>query len=241
MKTYHFSSVMVLLFVAFASVSCNEASAVVGRGAIRTETRVVSAFSSIDLRSHARVVIKKGDTFKVEVSDYENLLPHIEIKSDGKTLTVDSKGSVNIINSKTSIDITMPDPLYRIAIQGSGDFYVDSPYKDLESISIAGSGNVTSDVPMELNELKVKIAGSGDVALKGSATKVNATIAGSGNIYLSRLAVGEAECLILGSGDIEINVLNNLNAKINGSGDIRYSGNPASEIRVNGSGKIEKL
>lgn len=241
MRTNHLARFFVILSILSISSSCNDATAVIGSGNIVTETRQVAAFDAIELRSHANVEIKKGSMFKVEVSDYENLLPYLTLENSGNTLLIGVKRNTRMINSKTKVSITMPDPLYSINIKGSGNFYIDSPFADLTSLVIAGSGNINTEVPQQLNKLVIKIMGSGNVEMKGSAREVDATIAGSGNIYLSQLSTKVADCVIMGSGDIEIRAIDSLKAKVNGSGNIRYSGNPSSEIKVNGSGKIEKL
>lgn len=241
MKNPPHTRLMLLMSILYLTLSCTDASAVIGTGKITTEIRQVSQFDAIDLRSHANVEIKKGRSFKVEVSDYENLLPYLTLENSGSTLVIGVKRNSRIINSKTKISITMPDPLYSINIKGSGNFHLNSPFNDLTSILISGSGDINSDIPVQLNKLVVKIMGSGNVELKGSATEIDASIAGSGNILLSQLNTASAECLIMGSGDIEIKVIESLSARINGSGNIRYAGNPVSNIKVNGSGRIEKL
>ncbi|MDX9749318.1 MAG: head GIN domain-containing protein [Paludibacter sp.] len=241
MKTKNHTRYLLIMSILFTSLSCNEAAAVIGRGNISTEARTVEKFDAIELRSHANVEIKKGTEYKVEVSDYENLLPYIVVRNTGNSLIIDSKDYTAIVNSKCRIIVTMPAPLYAIELKGSGNFYLQSEFNDLSRLSILGSGNIYGEVPLKLNDLETQIAGSGNIELKGTAETVKATIAGSGDIYLSNLAAGNVECMILGSGDIEIKAIETLNASVNGSGDIRYSGNPLTELQVNGSGKIEKI
>jgi len=241
MKTNHHKQLLLLLSILFITLSCNEASAVIGRGNISTEERAVEAFDAIDLCSHANVEVRKGSEYKVEVSDYDNLLPYIVLRNAGNTLIIDSKEHTAIVNSKSRIIVTMPAPLYSIEIKGSGNFNLESGFNDLSKLSIVGSGNINSAVPLQLGDVEAKITGSGNIELKGTAESVKATIAGSGDIYLSSLATGNAECMILGSGDIEIKAIEILKASVNGSGDIRYLGNPLTELQVNGSGRIEKL
>lgn len=241
MKTSHQTRLLLLLSILFTTLSCNEAAAVIGRGNILTEVRTVETFDAIELRSHANVEIRKGTEYKVEVSDYDNLLPYIVLRNTGNTLIIDSRENTALVNSKTQIIITMPAPLYAIELKGSGNFYLQSAFNDLNRLSIMGSGNIYGEVPLQLSDIEAKIAGSGNIELKGTAESVKATIAGSGDIYLSNLAVGNVDCVILGSGDIEIKAIETLNASVNGSGDIRYTGNPLTELKVNGSGRIEKF
>jgi hypothetical protein len=223
------------------AIACNEAVAVIGKGNIKSETRDVSSFTCIELLSSANVEIKKGATFQVVVSDHENLLPYIQLCTDNNTLYISTLDNKTLINSKTKISITMPDPLYRISLKGSGNFYLDAPFNDLHALSIAGSGDIYGEVPMNLGKLELNIMGSGNIEMRGIAEEVKARIAGSGDIRLTELTTRRAECSILGSGDIEITVRDYLKARINGSGDLRYAGNPATDVNINGSGSIERL
>jgi hypothetical protein len=241
MKTIHPSHLMLIMSILLVNLSCNEASAVIGKGSIRTEERTVDSFNTVELRSHANVEIKKGNAYKIIVSDYENLLPYITISTTDNALIISTRPNSSIINSKMKVSITMPDPLTRLEIKGSGNFYLDSSFRDLHSVEILGSGDIISDAMQQLDMLEAKIAGSGNIELRGTATSVKATIAGSGDIFFANLRAGIADCLILGSGDIEIAATEMLKARINGSGDIRYSGSPQTDIKVNGSGRIEKF
>jgi hypothetical protein len=58
----------------------------------------------------------------------------------------------------------------------------------------------------------------------------------------ANLETNSCEVKITGSGDVEINVKDELNANITGSGNVRYKGNPG---KVNshsaGSGNVKKL
>ncbi len=223
------------------AIACNEAGAVIGKGEIKSEAREVGSFTCIELMSNANVEIKKGVAFKVVASDYANLLPYIQLRTENNILYISTADNQTLINSNTKISITMPDPLYRIAIKGSGDVYLDSPFNDLHALTITGSGDIYGEVPMTFGKLEINIMGSGDIEMRGQAEEIRAKIAGSGDIRLYEFTTHRAECTILGSGDIELAVSDYLKARINGSGDIRFRGQPETDISINGSGSVEKL
>lgn len=107
----------------------------------------------------------------------------------------------------------------------------------LTAFSIEGSSDaVVRGVDSE--RLVLSIEGSGDVTVSGRTGRLEASISGSGDMDLQDLQAVEATLSISGSGEIEASVSGSLDASISGSGDIRYHGNPSTTMSVSGSGSI---
>jgi hypothetical protein len=88
----------------------------------------------------------------------------------------------------------------------------------------------------------VSVSGSGKVEASGTANEIKATISGSGKILAADLEVDKCEVRISGSGDVEINVKNDLDAQISGSGSVTYKGNPSRvNSHASGSGHVRKM
>jgi hypothetical protein len=66
-----------------------------------------------------------------------------------------------------------------VAVEGSGDMKLGGLAANTVNVDIRGSGNVEI-APRD--GLKVQIAGSGDVTLRNEPTKIETSIAGSGDI-----------------------------------------------------------
>ena len=106
---------------------------------------------------------------------------------------------------------------------------------------MSGSGNVT----MKLNVTDAAnfgVSGSGKINAAGTASKVKVSISGSGKVLAADLETNTCDVRISGSGDVEINVKEALDANISGSGSVSYKGDPK---RLNshsaGSGKVRKM
>jgi hypothetical protein len=88
-------------------------------------------------------------------------------------------------------------------------------------------------------DVKLAIAGSGDVTATGKTGKLDAAIAGSGKMHLGQLAAGDVDLHIAGSGNTEIAPSGDLNVHIAGSGKVHLITEPRHmETKIAGSGEI---
>ncbi len=214
---------------------------VTGSGNIVTQTPTVSRFEEIEVASHCDVTIYHGNEFKVEVSDYENLLQYLKFEVTGKKLTIKTEpDNISLNNSKAKATIYMPDLLRKLTISGSSDIVLNDGFKDITDLNVSGSGNITGTQPATMNNIRATIEGSGDITMTGTANNLDLSIEGSGNIDFAGVTAQAATCSIDGSGDIIVNAAVALSATINGSGDILYYGNPTVTQKINGSGRVKK-
>lgn len=240
-KKYLVRTLAFFLF-SFLVSSCTNWFGITGSGNIVSENRTVTDFNSVEVASSADVEIIEGDTYSVEVSDYENIIQYLSLKVvDHKLIIYVDPSTTILTNSKAKVMITMPDTLKSLSIIGSGDIKINSAFKDIEQMSISGSGNIDATLRLEIRNLEATILGSGNISAKGNAESVKAVISGSGDIDLSDLQAYNADCTISGSGNIDVYVNNELKAKIIGSGDINYYGNPKTvNSNTDGSGDVIK-
>jgi hypothetical protein len=189
---------------------------IAGSGVIRSETRDTGAFTGVRLRNSMDVDITLGEKTRVVVEADDNLLPLIDTHVDDGVLVIDSHGAYST-RSRSIIHLQMP-ALREVTLDGSGDVSIDG---------------------LHAETLRLSIAGSGDISARGQVDKLDARIAGSGDLSLADLAVTDAEVRIDGSGDAELHVAGTLDAIVNGSGDVTYHGHPQHvEQHVHGSGDV---
>lgn len=240
MKTTKLSIVLVAL--PFLFTSCiSDWHAISGNGAIVSESISAANFETIELQSAADVVIVKGNTFSVEVSDYENLLQYLTVKVvDHRLIIKKEPETVNLWNSKAKVIVTMPDSLYAVTLAGSGEMRVDPAFSKLQSLMLYGSGSILIEDYCALDDLEAQITGSGNIRAKGTVTKLTTRISGSGNMLFSDLEAYDAKCTLTGSGNMYISVENELDVYLSGSGDVIYYGNPTVNSYASGSGKLYK-
>ena len=219
MNTIKFSATVVT-FLSLLFTSCKK-EIIHGKGDIITQERTVSNFSRVKITGITDVTLIQGSSFRVTVSDYENLVDEVETALSGDELRVGYKRNVWVTKGKSKAVITMPS-LKGVRVDGSGDFIIEGPFTgtSLFSVEINGSGNVSINNAI-VDEADIHISGSGDVRNFGlQCNKVTVKVSGSGNT--------------------EITVHNLLDVRINGSGDVYYKGTASVSASISGSGKVIK-
>ncbi len=190
-------------------------------GDMTSEIADLKGFDGISLGISADVYITKGD-FSVEVKGPEKSVGNVALSVNGDDLGIGSKRSLRSWSSRgVKVYVSMPE-LANINIGGAGDVKVETPFDNMNALDIA-------------------IGGSGNVTVSGEASKLEVSVAGSGDVDAAGVNAGRAKVSIAGSGDVKVGQVEQLEVSIAGSGDVYYKGNPAIEKSVVGSGDIRKL
>ncbi len=229
----------IALLLAFTlSAHAQSKNRVKGNGDMVTKTRSVGNYDVVSVGGSFDVKLYAGKEGSIKITVDENLLPYLITEVDNGNLKIKWKKGTSI-SHRSEIMVTVP-------------------FKDIEGVSLAGSGDVSSDDVINANAFKAALAGSGDMKLKLSATSVTAALAGSGDVELSGttkdlkcaiagsgdiqaydLASNNADVKISGSGGIRVSVKDMLSARVSGSGNIYYKGNPTKQdVKVSGSGNV---
>ena len=136
----------------------------------------VKDFTELEIAGSFNVYFTQGNTTSVKVKGYEKYLKNVKITSDGKTL------SIGIHKSWKNLSYFYDDI----------EVYVTSP--NIRGISIAGSGEFTSNNKIDTDRMFISVAGSGEVDIKDIiCDKIQGEIAGSGDINIKRITTANAE------------------------------------------------
>ena len=209
-----------------------------GNGDMVTKIRTVGEYDKISVGGAFDVKLIAGEEGKLTIKIDENLLEYLVTKVEGGKLKIKWQKGVNI-SSRKGILITVPfKDIEGVSLAGSGDVYSDDMIKATTfKAALSGSGNLKLRVTAQ--NVKTAISGSGDVELRGTTNKLKCSIAGSGDIRAYELIANDAEVSIAGSGTVRIFVDDNLKARIAGSGDIYYKGEAKrQDVKVSGSGSV---
>jgi hypothetical protein len=164
------------------------------------------------------VEIAIGPRASIEVEGDDNLIDRIRTDADKGVLHLRVRGGYRVSRPMVA-RITMPR-LDRVDLEASGDARISG--LDGGRLALAGHGSGSFDVDGVLDEVEVRIQGSGDADLAG-------------------LRAAEARILINGSGDARAHVTDTIVATVNGTGEITYRGRPRFVTEdVNGTGRISR-
>ena len=184
-----------------------------------TSTRTLSAFDHIAISGgFDKVILKEGsaEEIKLELSGIDADKIKTEVK--GSTLEIGvKKGWYG--DFKATLTVTFRS-VREISNSGSSDIEAISVIKG-EAFEYNGSGSGDFKAAFEVKKLDVRISGSSDMTLTGSADEQDYAISGSGDINASKLKGKSAEVSISGSGDVDLNVDGPVRTAVSGSGDVK--------------------
>ncbi|NOT75935.1 MAG: DUF2807 domain-containing protein [Cyclobacteriaceae bacterium] len=209
------------------------------------EVRNVENFTKLSFRVPGKLYLKQGSVQKVELEGPANLLKEIETEVNGGRLSIGKEGKWMDFNWKDSDRITAyvtVKDLEGISVSGSGDVIAEDKFstKNLE-LKVSGSGSLKLEAAADGN-IEADVSGSGNIDLKGSCGNFDSDVSGSGRVILSITIREQADFGISGSGRIQADgTAKVVTAKISGSGRVLASNLEADkcEVRISGSGDVE--
>ena len=211
-----------------------------GNGNVTTITRTTPDYDGISCAGSFDYILVSGTEGKITIEGEENLLKYVVTEVKNNKLVVKTEKNINLKPSlNKTIKVTIPfKDVDNVSLAGSGDLTNTDTIKATDlKVSLAGSGDIVLTV--ETNNVKGSLAGSGDLTLKGNTNNLEANIAGSGDFHGFNLQANNTEVSVAGSGDAKVVSNESLKARVSGSGDIEYKGNPKTEdSKVAGSGSI---
>lgn len=181
---------------------------------------------------------------EVAVTTSDNLIEHLNIRVKDHTLCISWKEGINVSQvSKLEVRVSA-EQMNAIAVAGSADVELMNSLnaEDLK-LSVAGSGDVKGG-NISCNTLAASVAGSGSLEIDGtlSCSSVQLSVAGSGNMELEALHAEKVEASVAGSGTLELaGTATRAEYSVAGSGDILAASLQCKDVSasVTGSGDVE--
>lgn len=188
----------------------------------KTESRTVGNFSKVESRGSAKVVLVAGNSNTLTAEGDEKTLQNLITEVEGNTLKIYIK-STKKLNLK-------------------GEVVVKVPIKQLDEVSLSGSGSIKSEISIKSNKFVASVSGSGKIDLDNvNADAASIKIDGSGKVEMN-LNANTADAKINGSGKIELDGRANVfSAEISGSGSVDASDFTTSTTKatIHGSGYVK--
>lgn len=216
-----------------------------GSGPVLSELREVGDFNSVTNTGSFDVYVIRADTFGVEVSAQENLVPIIETYVSGNTLIVKTENnSCYRSDLPVEVYVTMPE-IQSLSLTGSGKVIADRVADTEVEISNAGSGLMEVDSVIAVRAILAN-SGSGSIGIgMVEGEKVIAVQSGSGTIFSGSI-YGSSEINIRhsSSGRVTATIVDadQLDVVMSGSGRNELAGEAeVAEYSLNSSGRIDAL
>jgi Putative auto-transporter adhesin, head GIN domain len=216
---YGLMAVLVALLLVTGCVFNLGNSGVKGSGIVKTESRSVTGFSSIDFKSEGKVMVQQTGKESLTINAEDNLLPLLETRVADHILYL---GTVN------DVDINPTKPI---------EFIME--VKSLENFNMTGVGSIEAK-GIQGKKLTIDLTGVGNMAIEGSADSLDLRLNGIGSYRGDRFKTKQATVHSDGVGSAVINVSDQLDASVSGVGSVEYIGSPKVQKSGQGMGNIKQ-
>ncbi len=238
---------------AFTTATVAMAQSVVKTDSLETIATNLSGFSSIKIAGPFDVHLVQGDVESVKYIAGADVKNRITTKVSGGVLKIHnthdnwgtgykswySEKSVWRNHKKIAVYITVKN-LEGITVSGSGDVAFGDGVKAAGlRLRVRGSGEISGSI--DVKKLNSKISGSGHIKLSGNAEISKIHIAGSGHFEGGSLVTVNSAAHVSGSGNAKVNASDKVEAAVRGSGVISYTGAKTINISKSGSGEVSRF
>ena len=228
---------------------------VLGQAAFAQTTKKVlelPEFKSIYVNSNYTVYLKQTNKQEVNVEALTEifsatdikvvdgvLMINIERKPDSPNKSLWAKIDDIKLNPTMKLYVTMKN-IEELQVNGGGKIIAENSLATGD-IKLALNGNGSMDIDLKGDLVKAEVTGSGNMALRGYATSLDALISGAGTISAFNCPMENAKVKVSGSGICELNVTNTIDAIVAGTGIVKHKGNTKNtQKKIYGSGSVDR-
>ncbi len=183
------------------------------------------------------LIIRLGTEQKVTVEGQANMQDILKTKVENGNWNIVFDKCVNL-HEAFDITVTLPS-LQAVVLSGSGTIVMEDLLESERFRAIlTGSGIINIKVNAE--QVDAEILGSGNIDVEGLADFLQVTLSGSGTIDTYSMIATTANVEVSGSGEVFVEVLDELSILITGTGNVTYRGNPIVNSNIIGTGQVFK-
>jgi Putative auto-transporter adhesin, head GIN domain len=207
---------------------------------IVTELRNVRNFHALNIKGVAKVEVRIGSEYRVEITTEENLMDQVSaVEQNGVLVIMQTTPNFNFGDR---LKVVVVAPFWDGFTLGEVvDINVANPIKG-SRLDISASGSSKLQIPqLQFEAIHLKQNGTSDVILGGSANGLHATLSGAAQLQALACPVITALAELHGSSLAKVNVSTLLQVKAAGSSEVQYKGNAEVKSQVLGTGRVFKI
>lgn len=200
--------------------------AVPGEGADQA-LRELRGFNAIDVGGGVDLVVRQGETFRVEVDASNGESDDVLTGVEGSTLKIGRRsrsGDLSGWFAGYSVSVTLPELVSLVASAGS-DVASEGVLAG-GHLSIRASGGSDLVLQARVAELDVQASGGSDTRLSGTADILHTRASGGSDLDARGLQAREAHLATSGGSDSDVTVSETLVVDASGGSDVIYRGDP---------------
>lgn len=233
---------LLLILLPLLLISCRWGQKTIeGNGKIVTQTKDIGVAEKLVFKGDFEVVVESSPTTSVAVETDENIQNLVLITESNGSVVFKTKQKFNI-QSDHGVKIFIKTPkLESVHMAGSGNVTGVGKFSGASKllVDIAGNGKVELDV--NTPKIIADIAGVGNLKLSGETKEAKISIAGNGECDAAELKSENAVIKVAGVGTVKIFAAVSLDVNVAGSGTVYYKGTATVKQKIAGVGSIKKL
>ena len=205
-----------------------------------------TGFNHVTVAGSYRVVVRKGDSFKIEAAGDDEALNDLRVERDGDELVVKPRntklfgGDWGRKNRKVLVRIEMPS-IEHLSLAGAvqGDL---GGFDRQENFRIEQAGASHLRLNGSYGTLKLEQAGACRTTATGQADQLDLDAAGACELAAANLKTRDGKVTIAGMCKARLNITESLKGDAVGASEIAYSGQPVSvKVDATGPSSIKRL
>ncbi len=178
---------------------------IVGSGRSASKDWDVADFAELEIGSTFRAEITRGDGFKVTTSSDDNLIPHIRVVKEGKTLKLGLEPGRNYRPKEPlKAEVTLPT-LDGLDVGGASSVKV-AGFRSEADFRLRLRGASTIEGSIEMGSADVEVEGASTLTLRGSARAARLSVEGSSHLELAEFPLRQCEVELEGSSSARLAV-----------------------------------
>ena len=232
--------VLTLLFLCAQSASALDLSRLLpttGSGTVVTETRNVGPFQALKLSTDARVVVRQGDRYSVEVQAEGNVTPLIDTYVENQTLVVEDNKHYKSPNAAVVVTVR-----HIISIGTTGSVAVVAEGLNVQDLSLSMGGSSAMNLKsVSVGRLHAALGGSSALKASGVAEDFSLELGGSSALQASELEANSISISGGGSAQAVVWAKQSLRISLGGSSGVSYYGNLSPILSTSGAATVKSL
>jgi len=223
--TTRLSVVAISLCALVVVVGCT-ATRITGSGQVVTRDEPISDFDRLDISHGFRVSIDQAESFGVVIRVDDNLVSHLQVAKEGRTLRIGFKPRRTYYVGKSTREATVSMPeLTGLELSGGSEATI-AGFASSKAFVVDLSGDSTLRGDIQAGDARFSLSGESQCVLSGSAGDLTLDASGDSQADLSGFAVADANLEISGESEVTVNASGRLDVEASGESKVCYVGNP---------------
>lgn len=195
------------------------------RDGLITVSQPVGEFSEIEASGAMVIAYRQAPSDSIRIEGSANLVSRVIVEQEGERLKLRMKEG----------RVSMSDAGPKLVV------YLSSA--NLSSVRLSGANKLKMSEPVSVEELRLGVAGAGDVDIEDITVndRLRIDLSGAGNLDIDNAVAGEVDIRMSGAGDIDGHFKNakSVNVEVSGAGDADLSLADCGDVRCHVSGAAD--